>query len=151
MSAIRSTGMALLGLSTLVPSVQAQVGIWSGQAQVVLLARSAPQVSFAAVGQVRRIRQQGGMIDAAAVVRFKANTSYRLIVRPTGWSSSKVWVRTVDGEYRELTGGAALTVARQSRGDGEWEVNYRVEMSGSTPSATLALPVRYEIALDPVI
>lgn len=103
------------------------------------------------VGPVRRIRRQGRIVQASTALHFSANTGYRILVRAAGLSTSRVWVQAADGEYRELSGAGAVTVAHQPRGgDGEREVHYRIELpQGDAPS--LALPVRYEIVIDPVI
>jgi hypothetical protein len=61
-------------------------------------------------------------------------------------------VRSAEGDFQELRSGTAVTVARDGRAAGEWEreVSYRTEMS-ATDDVTKALPVRYEIRVEPTI
>jgi hypothetical protein len=58
----------------------------------------------------------------------------------------------LDGNFHELRERTAVTVAHDGRPAGELdrEVRYRLEHS-NTSSETATLPVRYEIAVKPVI
>ena len=132
-------------------SADAQQGLGSGLAQVTLIARSAPQGSIRAVEPARQIGRNGTIIEATMMVRLSANTGYRLAVRG-GLPANRTWVRDVNGVYQELTGAAAVTVARHQHGAGEWEreVHYRVEMP-EEKELSESLSVRYELALDPAL
>lgn len=89
------------------------------------------------------------MKEVAVNVRYSVNGWYRLLVRATdAHPSSRVSVRAADGEYQEVIAGSSVTVARGARSAGllEHEVRYRIESR-----ASLQLPVRYEIVMDPAI
>jgi hypothetical protein len=135
---------AILGL----PGVtQAQVGIPSGLTQVALVAHVAPRGSIQGVSADRETSRMGILREASVTVSMSANTGYRLIVRSAGTSTSRIWVRSVTGEFQELTAGSSVTVARDTHTAGQWarEVQYRIESAGNTDG----LPVRYEIAISP--
>jgi hypothetical protein len=87
------------------------------------------------------------------MVRMSANTGYQLVARGTGAASSRIWVRAASGEFQELTAGSSVTVARDTHCAGQWEreVRYRIEGSDSNDDGSLALPVRYEIAINPTM
>jgi hypothetical protein len=147
--------VALVGLLA-VGSAQAavsQVGLSSGLAQVTLLARIAPRGSIHGVGAQRETARQGTVREVSVMVGLSANTGYQLIVRGTSAPASRVWVRAVTGEYQELTAGASVTVARDTRCAGQWqrEVQYRIETSDAAGSELQNLPVRYEMAINPVL
>lgn len=135
---------AILGL----PGVaQGQVGITSGLTQVALVAHVAPRGSIQGVSAERETSRMGALREASVTVRMSANTGYRLIVRSAGASTSRIWVRSVTGEFQELTAGSSVTVARgaHTAGQSEREIQYRIESGGNSNS----LPVRYEIAISP--
>ena len=148
---LRVTRMALIVVSLALPrDLAAQVGLTSGMAQVTLVARVAPRGTIQAVSPQRETVHSGLIREATVTVRLAANTGYQLIVRGTATPASRIWVRSVNGEFQELTAGSAVVVARDSRGGGEWErsVHYRIEASGNEAPV---LPVRYEIAIAPTI
>lgn len=129
---------------------EAQVGLTSGAARVTLIARSAPQGSIPAVSAPERFAQVGSLRETAVNVKLSANTSYRLVVRGTAANGTKVWVRSVTGEFQELTEGTAVTVARDAAAPGiEQQVQFRIE--GSDGNAPGALPVRYDLVIAPTI
>ena len=145
------TTLAILALTS-ASSLEAQVGFSSSIAQVALVARSAPRASMQAVSRVRETDHQGQMQNAAVSVRLSANSSYRLVVRGiSAQPTSRVWVRTVDGDYQEVVAGSSVTVARgaHSAGQLDREVSYRIE--SDAVDGPLELPVRYEIVMDPAI
>jgi hypothetical protein len=126
---------------------QSQVGLTSGLAQVTLVAHVAPRGSIQDVGALQETRSLGTVREASVMVRLSANTGYQLRVSAAGVSTSRIWVRSVTGQFQEITPGSSVTVARDSRRAGEWEreVQYRIESAGDLNS----LPVRYEIAINP--
>ena len=139
-----ATGMAVL----VAPRVaESQVGLASGLTQVTLVAHIEPRGSIQDVGALRETRSLSTAREASVMVRLSANTGYQLRVSPAGLPTSRIWVRSVTGQFQELTPGSSVTVARDSHRAGEWEceVQYRIESAGDLNS----LPVRYEIALNP--
>lgn len=132
--------------------VEAQVGLTSAMAQVALVARVAPRGSIQGVSAPRETGRRGSVQEASVMVRVAANTGYQLVVRGTAVGTSRIWVRAVNGEFQELTASSSVTVARGMHAAGQWdrEVQYRVEMPEGALHAT-ALPVRYEIAIDPAL
>jgi hypothetical protein len=146
------TTLAVLALAT-APELGAQVGLSTGVAQVALIARSAPRASFQQVSPVVEMGRDGAMKDMSVSVRLLANTSYRLVVVGTApATASRLWVRSADGDFQELSSGTAVTVAREVGSAGEWEreVSYRTETS-EADGVTNVLPVRYEIRVEPTI
>jgi hypothetical protein len=141
-------GLLLMGLAQ---NADAQVGIRSEVAQMTLTARSVPQGLIRAVEPARQIGRNGTTVEATMLVRFSANTGYRLVVR-SGIPANRIWVRDVNGVYQELTGASVVTVARQQHGAGELEseVSYRVELSGKRDLSE-SLPVHYELAIIPTM
>jgi hypothetical protein len=135
------------GLSS--PAV-AQIGLQSQTAQITLLARSVPHGSIQSVAPRDRTAPAGGVIGGSMTVRFSANSGYRLMARSTGVSGSRVWVRDVNGEYQELTGRSAITVAQDSHtaGAAEREIQYRIE---GAQGSTGEIPIRYEMVIEPTI
>jgi hypothetical protein len=138
----------LMGLPT---AAEAQVGLTSGMAQVALVAYSAPRGSIQGVRQPRELARVGAVSEGSVLVRLSANTGYQLIVRKTGSTTSRIWVRTSTGDFQELTIGSAVIVARGMRAEGECEIRYRIESSDTADIATQSLPVRYEIAINPTL
>lgn len=143
--------LVLILLFGLAQTAAAQVGSKSGVAQVTLMARSLPQGSIRDIAPTRQIGRIGTIVEVSTVVRWSANTGYRLMVR-SGIPALRIWVQGVNGDYQELTGGSSVTVARDQHGAGQWEreVRYRVEVS-ENGELTGPLPVRYEIAVNPAI
>jgi hypothetical protein len=142
--------VAALGMVFALPGVaHSQVGISSGVAQVALVAHIAPRGSIQGVSAERETGRTGSVREASVTVRVAANTGYQLVVRGTAVAASRIWVRSVDGEFRELTSGSSVIVARGAHAAGQWdrEVQYRIESAGDLNS----LPVRYEIAINPTL
>lgn len=139
---------ALVGTTPLL----GQVGMGSNIAQVALVVRVAPKASIQGVGPVVRSNSNGSVTEASVKVRLSTNTGYRLVAVGLGSSrGSRMWVRSNTGEFQELTAGASVTVARESRTAGqlEREVSYRIESTSS--DQVESLPVRYEVVINPTI
>jgi hypothetical protein len=147
------TGAAVATLLLANPRVsQGQVGLTSGMAQVTLAARIPLRGSIQSLGEGRETGRVGAIREASMKVTLSANTGYRLIVRPSGVPTSRVWVRAATGEFQELTPGSSITVARDAHCAGQWEreVQYRIEMPEGA-EALGPLPVRYEISINPTM
>jgi hypothetical protein len=151
-----SARLLFLGLTatSVVPDVLvAQVGITSGLAQVALVARSAPRGAIGRIGAQSERAVGGAIREFSVPVQVSANTAYRLLVirtRPTGATSGpavQVLVRAADGEFKALEAGSPVVVARGKHQAGErhHEIVYRLQANDHAP----ALPVRYEIAINP--
>lgn len=147
--------LAAIGMVVLAtPRVaESQIGLISGMAQVTLVARIPPRGSIQGVSAQRENGRTGTLREASVTVRVSVNTGYQLLVRAAGVPTSRIWVRAVTGEFQELTAGSPVTVARDTRCAGQWEreVHYRIESSGPDDAASNALPVRYEIAINPTL
>ena len=138
--------------------LQAQVGLASGASHIALIARVAPRASISGVGPTQETARRGTLREGTVKVGLSANTGYRLVVVGTAPVSSqtepasRLWVRAENGRFEELRSGGSVTVAHELRGAGEWEreVSYRTESSEISESAQ-ALPVRYELRVDPTI
>jgi hypothetical protein len=151
---LRGWVLATVGVFlSLAGTVQAQVGLRSGVAQVALVAHSAPHGSILHLGAERQEGLQAGYEMAAVTLRVSANRGYRLVVRATGNAPTgfRLWVRSADGQFQELLAGSPVTVARDRSGSGEWdrEIHYRIQAPG--PDREAPLPVRYELHIDPII
>ncbi|MFL5403966.1 MAG: hypothetical protein ACJ8BF_14255 [Gemmatimonadales bacterium] len=133
-------------------AAEAQVGIASNMTQIALVARVSPRGSISAVGAQRETARMGTVREATVSVGVSANTGYQLIVRAVAATSSRIWVRAVNGEFQELKAGSAVTVAKDSHCAGQWErsVQFRIEMAEGADQMQ-PLPVRYEIAISPTI
>jgi hypothetical protein len=133
-------------------NAQAQIGLNSALAQVALVARRSPTAALHTVGPVVEIGRRGTFQEVTVSLRLSANSGYRLRVhRNPDASPSRLWVRAVDGSYRELRPGMPVTVRRggHASGGSESTVRYRLE---SPPGAqAIRLPVRYEVVVDPTI
>lgn len=149
---VYSMALVLLALVFTTNVVEAQVGIRSGLARVTLVARRAPEGSIQSAGPAQQTGRVGQFVEASAMVRFRANSGYQLMVRGIGTSSARIWVQDVNGEYRELTGASPVTVARGSHTVGQWEreVRYRLEV-GEGAELAGPLPVRYEMRVNPTM
>ena len=149
----RTLATLWLALVTAPQMLEAQVGLTSSMAQVALVARSAPRGSIQGVSAPRETGRSGSVQEASVTVRLSANTGHQLIVRGTGAPSSRIWVRAVNGEFQELTAGSSVTVARNGHSAGQWdrEVQYRIETPDAADINQQALPVRYEIAINPTM
>jgi hypothetical protein len=126
-----------------------QAGLSSGLAQVTLVARTAPQGSIQGVG-LTPARRGAGLGESSVDLRLSANTSYKLMVRNTGGSTSRVWVQSAAGSFVELKAGVPVVVAQDSHVAGYQQVQYRIETpeDGKTPE----LPsVVYDLVIAPTI
>jgi hypothetical protein len=142
--------VATMAIMVLPGTLAAQVGLSSNLAQVALVAHVAPRASIESVGALVETARIGQVREASATVRFATNTGYRLLVSSDrAETGRRIWVRAAGGEYRELTPGTAVTVARAKRVSGHWvrEVNYRIESA----TDAVSLPVRYEIVVEPTL
>jgi hypothetical protein len=133
--------------------VEAQVGLTSATAQVAMVARITPHGSIQGVSWQHETGGNGSVREASVIVRLAANTGYQLMVRGTGAHKSRIWVRSVNGEFQELTAGSSVMVARDTRCAGHWdrEVHYRIESTDAADQNEQPLPVRYEIAVNPTL
>jgi hypothetical protein len=117
-------------------SAQAQVGIRSGISQVSLLARSTPRASIETD-------------NPSFALRLTVNTGYSVVVRglrPAG-PGSRIWVRSAEGVFQEITDGSAVTVAHDGAGRVDLEqVQYRIESLEPPPAGTLPLYCELRIA-----
>ena len=92
------------------------------------------------------------MREGTVRLRVSANAEYRLVVVGTAPAAgARFWVRDAGGEFREVTAGSAVTVARD-RAASDWveEVRYRAEPLNPAEGSD-ALPMRYEIRVEPTI
>jgi hypothetical protein len=141
------TTVTLLGVAS-APELEAQVGLSSPTAQVALVARVPVRASMPGVSSVLQT-SQARVSEGSVMVRFTANTTYRLLVRGTDLhSSSRVWVRSGPGDYMEVKPGQSVTVVHgeATAGTSEREVSYRIE---SAEEGVPGLPLRYEVVIDP--
>ena len=131
---------------------QGQVGITSGMAQVALVARIAPRGSIQAVS-AQRETIAGTVRSGSVTVNLSANTGYQLRVRGTAASASRIWVRSLSGEFQEVKAGSAVTVAKDNQGAGQWEreVQYQIQNQDGGTTSSAPLPVVYEIAISPTL
>lgn len=152
-------GLVAWGILAVTPAaLQAQVGLASGSARITLIARVAPRASINGVTTAQETARQGSLKEGTVKVRLTANTGYRLVVVGTGpvssngQAASRVWVRAENGRFEEVRSGTAVTVARGHHADAasEPEVSFRSETSASGEGSQ-ALPVRYEVRIDPTI
>ena len=145
------TALSVVAL-TLPGTAQAQVGLSSGVAQVTLVARSSPRAALQSVRTIAVTGRQGAFKEAAVGLRLSANSAYRLRVhRTSGHSRARLWVRAVDGSYHELRAGSPVTVGRGSHASGDSESTVRYRLETTAQDRAIVLPVRYEIAVDPMI
>jgi hypothetical protein len=134
--------------------LQAQVGLGSGEGRIALIAQVAPRASMSETAFARATRHLGNVTEQTVTIRLSANTGYRLMVVGTASESvqsgtvSGLWVKTESGRFEKITSGAAVTVIR-GQAVSEWEpqVTFRTEQAESMN----ALPVRYEVRIDPTI
>jgi hypothetical protein len=130
-----------LGVIGFARTAEAQVGIQSGVAQVSLIARSLPQGSLQAVAG-----------EGTLNLRVSANKGYSLVVRGASQTTgSRTWVRSVNGEFQEVTPGSSVTVVRDQDGtvDVQQTIEYRVE--SATAGEQDRLPFTYELHIAPTI
>lgn len=138
-------------------ALQAQVGLASGTARIALIVRVPPRASISGVSPAQETARQGTLSEGTVKVHLSANTAYRLVAvstQPVGSAAgqSRLWVRAENGRFEELKSGAAVTVTRGHSSDGqsEPEMSFRSENSASA-EVSQALPVRYEVRVDPTI
>jgi hypothetical protein len=146
---IAITGAAVLCFSQV---AKAQVGLTSGPAQVTLMARRSPQGSLPAVGIARELNRSGSVRETLTTVRIVANAGYRLVVRRAPSAQSRVWVRSADGEFQEVSRDSAVTVDQGGRGGGEREsqIHFRVDGPG-TDNIPGQPPVFYDLVMNPTL
>jgi hypothetical protein len=90
--------------------------------------------------------------EGSVIVRLSTNSGYKLVVRGSGPPAGyRVWVRSADGAFQEVTFGMPVTIARHGAGEGErdHQVFYRIE--SSTPLVPGRPPIRYELHIAPTI
>jgi hypothetical protein len=135
--------------------VLAQVGLSSGPAQVLLVARSLPRGAVDSIGAASERRSTNILREVSVPVRISANTPYRLMAIRTDVGNpdpKRVWVRDDKGDYQLLESHSPIPVARGRHASGarELEVLYRLEVRDVDGVATGSfLPVRYELAINP--
>jgi hypothetical protein len=122
-----------------------------------LIARVAPRASINGVSPAQETARQGTVKEGTVKVGLAVNTGYRLVVVGTApvnsdQSTSRLWVRAENGRFAELKSGTAVTVVRGHHADAASEpgVSFRSETSASG-AGSQALPVRYEVRIDPTI
>ena len=132
----------------------AQVGLTSGLAQVVLVARSAPRGTVHSIGTPTEHPSSGSIREVSVPVRLSTNTAYRLMVirgdtrSPASAQAVRVWVRAESGEFQLLEPRSAVLIARgKHAAERDLEVLYRLQTTDAAPG----LPVRYEIVIDPTL
>ena len=138
--------------------IQGQVGLAPGEARVALVAVAPAHASLDTASPPREGASLGSLREGSVTVRLSCNNGYRLMVRrignsaSTGGAASRVWVRSVDGQFHELTPGSSVTIADQPPAEeDEREVFYRIEDLPKSPSTLQDLPVHYDLAVKPVI
>ena len=144
---IIATAVAVLTLS---PAVQAQVGLTSGVAQVTLLARRSPQGALS-VGATRVVSRDGSVRETTATVRISANSGYWLAVRRSPAADARIWVRSIDGSFQELTRYTAVTVDRGAHTGGEQEREVQFRVQGPSSDRETPLPVFYDLIMSPTL
>jgi hypothetical protein len=98
----------------------------------------------------------GSLRQRSVTIRLTGNNGYRLLVRRSkvnpAEAADRIWVRGADGIFHELTPGSTVTIAEERlAGNHQQEVWYRLEDLTNSPPAVEALPVHYDIAVQPVI
>jgi hypothetical protein len=144
------TTVTLLGVAS-TPGVEAQVGLSSHTAQIALVARVPLRASMPGMSSLLQTSRKDRVSEGSVMVRFTANTTYRLLVRGTDLhSSSRVWVRSGPGDYTEVKAGQSVTLVHgeATGGPSEREVSYRIE---SDEEGVPGLPLRYEVVIEPSI
>jgi hypothetical protein len=130
---------------------EAQIGLSSGVAQVVLMARAPVQGSIQGLFSEPGIGLPGGSSQGRITLHLSANTGYRLLARATDHSGgTRIWLRSVNGKMEEVTEATAVIVVDDAhpRGIAERRVEYRVDGVVGEPDQ---LPVRYELQIKPVL
>ncbi len=155
-------GKAALLMALLLASAEraeAQVGLASRESRVALIAHVPSHASMQAVSSPRVLGVRGSVREGKVTVRLASNGGYRLLVHGTGHlghsregTTARIWVQGADGHFHELQKNSPVTVAQDQRHAGELErdIVYRFEASGPADEP-VSLPVRYEIAVRPVL
>ena len=137
--------------------VQAQEGLRSRSLQVALIARVPARGALQSVGPAHEVGTIGELKQASVSLKLSANSGCRLVVlRSVGSTDNenhaRIWVRNAAGDFEELRPGSGVTVARDRvfGGEEQREVRYLFDTHGSAGMDATALPVRYEIRMDPV-
>jgi hypothetical protein len=153
---IRSTSAAILAaLLACSSTVQAQQGLRSRSLQIALRARVPAHGALQSVGPAREVATIGELKQASVSLKLSANSGCRLVVlRSAGSineSHARIWVRNAKGDFEELKPGSGVTVARDRvfAGEDEREVRYMFDADAAGALDATALPVRYEIRMDP--
>ena len=131
---------------------EAQVGLRSAPVQVALVARAVPSGSIRSLGDLRWTRRADGAREITHVLRLSANTGYSLVVR-RGWQPAhgRTWVRSVNGQFQEVTPGSSVTIARGQDGAVELEHRIHYRIQSATSGEPAQLPVTYELHIDPTL
>jgi hypothetical protein len=151
-----TSGAILAALLARSSTMQAQQGLRSRSLQVALIARVPARGALQSIGPAREVATIGELKQASVSLRLSANSSCRLVVLRSAGSAdkghSRIWVRNAAGTFEELKPGSGVTVARDRvfAGEDEREVRYLFDTHGSEMMDATALPVRYEIRMDPV-
>src|SRR3954468_16389727 len=147
----RATLALGLGSLAFVQVAVAQIGISSGVAQIALVAHVPARAEIREVRPARH-SQAGSLHETSLGLRLGANGGYRLVAKATNAAGARVWVRAVDGRFRELVPGAAIVVAQDPAGTQtlERELQYRVESTRWARTEPLP-PVRFEIVVNPTL
>jgi hypothetical protein len=130
---------------------EAQIGLSSGVARVVLMARAPVQGSIQGILSEPGIGLSSAGSQGRITLQVSANTGYRLLVRATDRSGgSRIWLRSVNGKMEEVTEATAVIVVDDAHPTGvaERRVEYRVDGVVDEPDQ---LPVRYELQINPVL
>ncbi len=134
-------------------TAEAQVGLRSAPVQVALVARAIPGGSIHGAGDLRGTRRSGTALEGTHTLRLSANSNYLLVVRGPSRAAHapRTWVRSVNGDFQEITSGSAVTVARNPGGVVEVKqlVQYLIQSSPGGDSAPL--PVTYELHIAPTL
>ena len=148
---IRHTAMVVGGSLALAGSVEAQVGISSSAVPVTLIARAPLQGSLEGLVIQPGIGLPDQKHSGTITLRVSANSGYRLVVRGGGEfpPDARLWVRSVSGEFEEVMEGSSVVVADDAHPAGieERRVEYQIHGAGDET----ALPVRYELQINPAI
>ena len=146
--------IAIIGVAALCfsPVAEAQVGLSSGLAPVTLLARRSPEGSLPTFGTARELSRHGSVREILATVHITTNSGYRLVVRRSPGAAARVWVRSMGGEFQELSSESPITVDRDGVGGGtlQRDVYFRVDGPGSNGSLG-PLPVFYDLVISPTL
>ena len=104
------------------------------------------------MGTTRELSRHGSVRESLATVRIVANAGYRLVVRRAPGAAARVWVKSANGEFQEVTSGSSVTVDRgePNAGERESEVHIRVDRPGSDKIPDPP-PVLYDLVMNPTL